>query len=106
MTPLYLPAAFYATRITYENQLGASATWESAERTTRPPGVGVDGVGILAVLEGQDGEPAKILLQKQFRPPVGKVCIELPAGLIDAGESPAECALSDFAGGGDLMGTG
>ena len=51
-------------------------------------------MGIIAVLEGEKDEPAKILLQKQFRPPVGRMCIEVPAGLIDAGETPEECAVS------------
>lgn len=46
------------------------------------------------MLEGEKGEPARILLQKQFRPPVGKFCVEVPAGLIDEGESPEECAVS------------
>ena len=36
------------------------------------------------------------MLQKQFRPPVGKVCIEIPAGLLDAGESPEECAVREL----------
>jgi ADP-ribose pyrophosphatase len=35
-------------------------------------------------------------LQKQFRPPVDKVCIEVPAGLIDAGETPEQCALREL----------
>ncbi|RPB24298.1 hypothetical protein L211DRAFT_785250 [Terfezia boudieri ATCC MYA-4762] len=83
-------------KITYKNQLGKDATWESAERTTRPPGVEIDGVGIIAVLEGEKDEPARILLQKQFRPPVGRMCIEVPAGLIDAGETPEECALREL----------
>ena len=37
-----------------------------------------------------------ILLQKQFRPPVGRVCIEVPAGLSDAGEAPEKCALREL----------
>jgi ADP-ribose pyrophosphatase len=36
------------------------------------------------------------VLQKQFRPPVGKVCIEIPAGLLDAGESAATCAVREL----------
>ena len=28
----------------------------------------------------------------QYRPPVGKVCVELPAGLIDEGETPEQAA--------------
>ena len=54
-----------------------------------------DGVGIVAVLQ-RPGEPAAILLQKQFRPPVGKITIEIPAGLVDANETPEECALREL----------
>ena len=36
------------------------------------------------------------MLQKQFRPPVGKVCIEIPAGLLDAGESVEQCAVREL----------
>jgi len=36
------------------------------------------------------------LLQKQFRPPVGKVVIEIPAGLVDAGESGDETAVREL----------
>ena len=39
---------------------------------------------------------AEILLQKQFRPPAGKVCIEIPAGLLDEGESAEECAVREL----------
>ena len=52
----------------------------------------IDGVGIIAVLDDGKGSP-RILLQKQFRPPVGSMCVEVPAGLIDAGETPEECAV-------------
>jgi len=37
-----------------------------------------------------------ILLLKQFRPPLDRVCIEIPAGLIDEGESPHTCALREL----------
>lgn len=36
------------------------------------------------------------MLQKQFRPPVDKVCIEVPAGLVDEGETPEVCALREL----------
>ena len=45
----------------------------------------VDAVQILAVLEKPTG--AEVLLEKQYRPPVDKTVIELPAGLLDEGES-------------------
>jgi ADP-ribose pyrophosphatase len=48
----------------------------------------------VAVLEKPNGP--EILLQKQFRPPVAKVCIEIPAGLVDAGESPEVCAVREL----------
>jgi ADP-ribose pyrophosphatase len=54
----------------------------------------VDGVGIAAILQKPGGP--EILLQRQFRPPVGRVCIEFAAGLIDEGESPAACALREL----------
>jgi ADP-ribose pyrophosphatase len=52
-------------------------------------------VGIVAILQ-RPGEAAEILLQKQFRPPVGKVCIEVPAGLVDEGETAEEAALREL----------
>ena len=36
------------------------------------------------------------MLEKQFRPPVGKVCIEFPAGLIDEGETPEMAAVREL----------
>lgn len=53
-------------------------------------------MGIVAIFvdpRHKDAVP-EILLQKQFRPPVDRVCVELPAGLIDKGETPEECAVS------------
>jgi ADP-ribose pyrophosphatase len=35
-------------------------------------------------------------LQKQYRPPIDKVVIEVPAGLIDAGETPEQCAVREL----------
>ena len=45
-----------------------------------------------------ENEPARseLLLQKQYRPPIDKVVVEVPAGLIDAGESPETCALREL----------
>ena len=44
-------------------------------------------VVVLAILD--DG---KVLLERQFRYPLGRVVIELPAGKIDAGEDHLDCA--------------
>lgn len=69
-------------------------TWEHAERPTRPKGSDIDGVGILAVLRKPGGN--EIILQKQYRPPLDKICIEVPAGLVDAGESAEEAAVREL----------
>ena len=37
-----------------------------------------------------------MLLVRQFRPPMGAVTIELPAGLVDPGESPEAAALREL----------
>ena len=37
-----------------------------------------------------------LLLQKQFRPPLNKVTIEVPSGLIDEGESAADAAIREL----------
>jgi ADP-ribose pyrophosphatase len=48
----------------------------------------------LAVLSKDTGP--ELLLQRQMRPPVDGVCIEIPAGLIDEGESPEETAVREL----------
>lgn len=36
------------------------------------------------------------MLQRQYRPPVNAVCIEIPAGLVDEGETPEQAALREL----------
>lgn len=48
-------------------------------------------VVVLALLEGSDGL-TRIVLERQYRHPVGQVMIELPAGKLDVGEDPMACA--------------
>ncbi|KAL8355015.1 hypothetical protein RB601_000692 [Gaeumannomyces tritici] len=78
--------------IKYQDPNGVERTWESAERQTRPKGCDIDGVGIVAILE----KPTEIVLQKQYRPPTDKIVIEVPTGLMDAGETPEECAIREL----------
>jgi ADP-ribose pyrophosphatase len=61
---------------------------------TRPKNTAIDGVGIVAILNKSTGP--EILLQKQYRPPIDKIAIEVPAGLIDAGETPEQCAVREL----------
>lgn len=72
-------------------------TWEHAERPTRPKDSDIDGVGILALLHrpGTTTGP-DIVLQKQYRPPLDRICIEIPAGLVDAGETAEQAAVREL----------
>ncbi|KAK5656382.1 hypothetical protein OQA88_4763 [Cercophora sp. LCS_1] len=78
---------------TYQDPKGVTRTWESAERRTRPK-CDIDGVGIVAILEKDTGP--EIVLQKQYRPPLDKIVVELPAGLIDEGETAEEAAIREL----------
>ncbi|KAI1337132.1 MutT/nudix family protein [Xylariaceae sp. FL0016] len=81
-------------KLTYTDCTAKTRTWESAERTTRPKSSDVDGVGIVAILEKPTGP--EIVLQKQYRAPIDKVCIEVPAGLIDEGETAEVAAIREL----------
>lgn len=81
-------------KVVWQDPHGKERIWESAERPTRSKTTGVDAVGICAILEKPNGP--EILLQKQFRPAVDKVCIEVPAGLIDEGESVETSAVREL----------
>ncbi len=66
-----------AVEITYRDAHGVVRTWEALER------VGIGGIVVMvAITPG-----GSVLLEKQFRPPLGRDVIELPAGLVDPGES-------------------
>jgi ADP-ribose pyrophosphatase len=41
-------------------------------------------------------KPTSTLIILQYRPPVQAICVEFPAGLIDAGESPEEAAIREL----------
>ncbi|KAF4592133.1 ADP-ribose pyrophosphatase [Ophiocordyceps camponoti-floridani] len=82
-------------KVTYRDANGETRTWESAERRTRPVGSEIDGVGIVAMIDDASGKKS-IVLQKQYRPPIDKVAIEIPAGLIDAGETAEQAAVREL----------
>ncbi|KAK8091912.1 hypothetical protein PG997_002273 [Apiospora hydei] len=81
-------------KITYQDERGNQRSWEGTRRTTKPKGSTVDAIQIVAILEKATGP--ELLLEKQFRPPVDKIVIELPAGLVDAGESPEQAAVREL----------
>lgn len=68
--------------IDWQDSEGEMQKWEAVRRTT-----GTDIVSAIPVTN--DG---KIILIEQFRPPVDKMVIEFPAGLVDKGESFEEAA--------------
>lgn len=47
---------------------------------------------VLPLLGGADGDDPSILLIKQYRHAAGTWLLEVPAGRLDAGESPLDCA--------------
>ena len=71
--------------IEYLDANGHLKSWECARRVA-----GRGAASIVATVE-KNGEP-HLVVTKQFRPPVGAHVLELPAGLIDAGEDAAVAA--------------
>lgn len=64
---------------------------DGSERTreyVRHPGA----VAVVALYD--DG---RVLMERQYRYPLGQVLLELPAGKIDPGESPQRCAVRELA---------
>lgn len=71
-----------AVEITYRDSRGAVRTWEALER------VGIAGIVVMVAVTPS----GNLILEKQFRPPFGRDVIELPAGLVDPGESLEQAA--------------
>lgn len=80
---------------TYVDPTGKTRVWETVKRTTRKPNSKCDGVAVLAVLKKTLHYDCLIMV-KQFRPPMGCYCLELPAGLIDDGETAEGAALREL----------
>jgi ADP-ribose pyrophosphatase len=66
-----------AVEITYRDARGIVRTWEALER------VGVGGIVVMVAVTPD----RNVILEKQFRPPMGRDVIELPAGLVEPGEA-------------------
>lgn len=63
--------------IRYRDAKGMERTWEAIER------VNIGGIVVMVAIT-----PANtVLLERQFRPPLGRDVLELPAGLVDPGEA-------------------
>lgn len=97
--------------INYTDQEGKARKWDVVTRTTKQSDK-ADAVVIIPLLKhhsigrgggggdgGNDGttkQQIDTILVEQFRPPVGQVTVEFPAGLIDEGETPEDAALREL----------
>ena len=74
---------------------GKQRKWDYVNRTTKQPDV-PDAVIIVPVLKSKKHRTIDTLLVEQFRPPVNKVCLEFPAGLVDRNESAQDAAVREL----------
>lgn len=75
-----------AVVITYRDARGIVRTWEALER------VGISGIVVMIAVTPDHN----VVLIKQFRPPMGRDVIELPAGLVEQGESMEDAAMREL----------
>ncbi len=71
----------------YTTASGKSCTWESAERM-----VSHSAALVIATMK----QSGRVVLVRQFRPPLGTYSLEFPAGLIDPGEGIEETAVREL----------
>ena len=86
-------------KIAWVDPEGKNRTWESCVRANKKSLTTADAVAVFARLRSGAGSVTsgeQTVLVAQFRPPVHKVTLELPAGLIDEGETPEEAALREL----------
>lgn len=81
-------------KIDWTDQEGKHRVWEAANRKTRGKS-GIDAVAIAPILL-HPTRPTQTLIILQYRPPVGAICVEFPAGLIDENETPEQAALREL----------
>ncbi|KAG7452954.1 uncharacterized protein BT62DRAFT_959091 [Guyanagaster necrorhizus] len=83
-------------KIIYQDANGNERLWECAERKTRKS-TGIDAVAIFALIRSKTNAfPLSTVVIEQYRPPVDAYIIELPAGLIDEGETPESAAIREL----------
>jgi len=80
--------------LNWVDEEGRHRVWESTSRKTRKSS-GIDAVAIFALIKAPN-KPLSTVLVMQYRPPVDRICVEMPAGLIDEGESPEDAAVREL----------
>jgi ADP-ribose pyrophosphatase len=82
--------------IEWMDPTGKPRLWESCERTTRAA-TGVDAVAIVVkAISSKTFSSPKTILVSQYRPSLASTCYELPAGLIDRGETAETAAFREL----------
>jgi len=83
-------------KIRWQDPTGKERVWEAAARKTQSK-AGLDAVVIFAQLTSASDafKPSTVIIE-QYRPPVGAVVVEFPAGLVDAEESAANAAVREL----------
>jgi 8-oxo-dGTP pyrophosphatase MutT (NUDIX family) len=71
----------------------ANGAWEFISRTTRKGAF--DGAQIVGIVKRKQFEPC-LIVNAIYRPPVNRVVLEFPGGLIDEGESVEKAALREL----------
>ena len=82
-------------KVFYADDMGKVREWEKAQRLTRREGCEVDGVMVIAKIVGGSRDGC-VPFVSQFRPAVGRKTLELPAGLVDAGETAETAAIREL----------
>lgn len=82
--------------INYTDTHGVKRKWDVATRTTKQSKDKPDAVMIVPILRSTKSKTLETILVSQFRPPVGRVTLEFPAGLIDKDETADQAALREF----------
>ncbi|KAF2798926.1 hypothetical protein K505DRAFT_232282 [Melanomma pulvis-pyrius CBS 109.77] len=81
-------------KISWTDQAGTARIWEAAARKTRGKS-GVDAVAINTIIH-HPSRPTSTIIILQYRPPADAICVEFPAGLVDANETPSEASLREL----------
>ncbi|GFN77431.1 ADP-sugar pyrophosphatase [Plakobranchus ocellatus] len=81
--------------ITYQDPTGQERTWEGISRTTKK-GTEADAVGVITVFEDPKSKSERVVLVRQYRPPMEAYTVEFPAGLIDVGETAEQAAVREM----------
>jgi len=83
-------------KIKWQDPTGKERIWEAAARKTQSK-AGLDAVVIFAQLTSASKafKPSTVIIE-QYRPPLGAVVVEFPAGLVDANETAVDAAVREL----------